>query len=163
MTTPVERIDGLTQHQRNVLAARVLKGAAFLDRRCPGWERKVRQGELDMANACRCVLGQIARALSGDTGGDYWTVTQGRARCRGFAPALESIAMSDSDTVRRGFNLGNTGPLSNEAVVWPLLNQMWLDQIRVRTRAASYQPKTPEFQQPRKPVRAAGKVTGTAR
>ena len=40
-------------------AARVAKGAAYLDEVCPVWVEHVEVNTLDMADSCRCVLGQL--------------------------------------------------------------------------------------------------------
>lgn len=37
----------------------VTRGAALLDKVRPGWHHEIKVGTLDLADSCRCVLGQI--------------------------------------------------------------------------------------------------------
>jgi len=41
------------------IAERVAAGAAWLDERKPGWERKIDLAALQIKLPCRCVLGQV--------------------------------------------------------------------------------------------------------
>lgn len=47
----------------DVLKARVLEGAAWLDETYPGWWKSIDLGLLDMADGCACVLGQVFSGL----------------------------------------------------------------------------------------------------
>ena len=42
------------------LAQRVASGAKFLDKKVPGWEKKVKRTKLVMCSNTMCVLGQLA-------------------------------------------------------------------------------------------------------
>ena len=41
------------------------RGAELLDERLPGWRKRIRPDELDMADECNCVLGQVLGGYSG--------------------------------------------------------------------------------------------------
>jgi hypothetical protein len=41
------------------IPANVKRGEAFLDEHVPGWRDKVDPSELDSADSCHCVLGQV--------------------------------------------------------------------------------------------------------
>lgn len=43
----------------STIAERVAAGAAFLDKREPGWDRRIDLDRLDLESACACVLGQL--------------------------------------------------------------------------------------------------------
>lgn len=38
----------------------IARGAAFLDRKCPGWENKIDLDSLDINNENRCILAQLS-------------------------------------------------------------------------------------------------------
>lgn len=44
---------------RYLLAECVVRGARFLDTKCPGWEKQVNVCDLDMRDDRMCVLGQV--------------------------------------------------------------------------------------------------------
>jgi hypothetical protein len=49
------------------IAQRVAAGAAWLDEHRPGWADRINLDELDLANPCKCVLGQeYGRFVLGD-------------------------------------------------------------------------------------------------
>lgn len=43
------------------IAERVAEGAAWLDRRAPGWEGRVDLATFDIEEPCLCILGQVFR------------------------------------------------------------------------------------------------------
>ncbi len=45
--------------------AAVLRGAAFLDEHTAGWDDRVSLEELDMADPCHCILGQVYSEYNG--------------------------------------------------------------------------------------------------
>ncbi len=46
-------------HDQDPIEARVARGASHLDAHLPGWERRIDLATLDLADSCRCVLGQL--------------------------------------------------------------------------------------------------------
>lgn len=53
------------------IQARVKRGAKWLDKREPGWERKVSPETLDMSLGSSCLLGQVYDDIA-DKGGRDW-------------------------------------------------------------------------------------------
>jgi hypothetical protein len=47
----------MTEHDETALA--VARGAALLDEKMPGWETRIDLTQLNLADSCRCVLGQL--------------------------------------------------------------------------------------------------------
>lgn len=45
--------------KKRAIQVRVKRGADLLDLKCPGWEKKIHLGTLDMSSATHCVLGQL--------------------------------------------------------------------------------------------------------
>jgi hypothetical protein len=41
------------------IAERVARGAALLDEKEPGWDKRIDLGKLMMWDGCRCILGQV--------------------------------------------------------------------------------------------------------
>lgn len=103
---------------------RVAQGAAWLDEHYPGWERHIDLTRLDLSDPCRCVLGQLALAITDqeivddffiqDSSPYSWLVLQQDALPR------------DKCWSDRGF-LTYTGPED-----WPLLDEAWISLIKLR-------------------------------
>jgi hypothetical protein len=75
----------------------VARGAALLDKKYPGWDRRIDMNALDMSNECACVLGQLE--------GPYWSAIErmwpdgawrGRAASHGFNLAYDINDSIDS-------------------------------------------------------------------
>lgn len=47
----------------STIAERVAAGAAFLDGREPGWDRRIDLDKLSIGSQCRCILGQLHRSF----------------------------------------------------------------------------------------------------
>lgn len=89
---------------------RVKAGAKFLDKREPGWEKKVNLKKLQMYNCFSCVLGQ--------TDSDYDSHKKG-------------LRISEDQAVRLGFQIaGNKYSLSK----FNFLTEAWKDLIRKRRK-----------------------------
>ena len=86
--------------------AEVARGAAWLDARSSGWERRVDLGRLDLTDCGECVLGHVF-------GGYYTGLNQ---------------AGYDFDPVRHGFAL----PLDTPRTTWQSLTDTWAALIKER-------------------------------
>lgn len=49
-------------------AKEVAAGAEWLDSNCPGWEREIDLGSLDISDCANCVLGQSLRTIATEKG-----------------------------------------------------------------------------------------------
>lgn len=58
--------DLLALHASYATAARVDRGAAWLDTAFPGWRDRIDADRLDLGDNCDCVLGQLLEAHRGD-------------------------------------------------------------------------------------------------
>jgi hypothetical protein len=88
----------------NNIEYRVAGGVAFLDERKPGWYNYILPWNLDMEQACKCVLGHNF--------GDFWR-------------ALTQLDISFSDAEGLGF-------VASEDENWDTLEQAWLKVIKSR-------------------------------
>ena len=94
----------------NSSAQRVAKGAAYLDRNYPGWERKVDVAILDITETDRCICGQV---ISPEYG---WAEVRMDVIQWGETAADYGFALpSDGDTwvslIKERFNTGNLSDL----------------------------------------------------
>lgn len=111
----------------DTVEARVARGAAWLDSVHPGWERRIDLASLDLADGCRCVLGQLATAAV-------------RLPLTGFSAVLDVIEAalaydfeadydhSDHWAYAHGFLVG--GP--DDPAVWAALDDAWIALIKER-------------------------------
>lgn len=112
-------------------APRVLRGAALLDEREPGWADKIVLDNLEMDDAQMCVLGQ--------TNGDYWS----HAARLGLATTTGYV---DESAVEHGFNI-NHGDIESFIesfiyldfvrdrhiqMLYSVLAGLWVEQIKAR-------------------------------
>ncbi|MGW2513634.1 hypothetical protein ACWC0A_30420 [Streptomyces scopuliridis] len=95
--------------------ARVLKGAALLDEKKPGWVDQIDLETLDVQSSSRCVTAQ----LSG-----HHDFTVGRAQ----------LGLSIDTYASYGFNAPSEEPRRRTAYV--TLNQLWRDLITERRSAS---------------------------
>lgn len=103
----------MTQEQAD---RRVVKGAAYLDRKVPGWFKKVKIGNrLLMWSSCDCVVGQLE--------GNFWLTVR---RWMGGKRTLEK---ERAWVVSRGF----WTLLEDD---YPPLRRAWVAAIRERRAAA---------------------------
>lgn len=91
--------------------ARVARGAAWLDKNEPGWEGRIDLAKLNLANGCRCVLGQLK--------GDF-TIALGILFGETWDPAGETRW-----AVAHGF-------VTEEDNEYPLLDEAWISLIKER-------------------------------
>lgn len=92
------------------LARRVVRGAALLDEKAPGWDSAVNPDELRMASSCGCVLGQAY--------GDYY---------RGQARLFLGLSRTGS-AIEHGFQIGEREPERD----YDTLARLWGYLIRRR-------------------------------
>lgn len=88
---------------------RVARGAAWLDETLPGWERRIDLAQLNLANACRCVLGQIS--------GDYWSAPWPR---------------TEMDNRHYGFVCGAPPEDQTISEAYSELDEAWISLIKER-------------------------------
>lgn len=93
---------------------RVAAGAAWLDEHEPGWERRIDLGVLELADDCRCVLGQLS----------------GRTMDEACLSPFSDYVMEygPSDTVRFGFNV----MVGGSAAAFTALDEAWISLIKSR-------------------------------
>lgn len=95
----------ITEKVRNEgIAARVARGAAWLDENMPGWEQKVDLAKLDLYNCLQCILGQVSNVRFG-----YLRIV---------------LSMGEDWAILHGFN-DHCGNMS-------LLNEAWTTLIKER-------------------------------
>lgn len=97
---------------------RVARGAAFLDRKAPGWERKIDLALLNIADTSACVCGQVFADLrEGVTGYTF-------AKIEGFF---------DSDGARElGFNVDKDLSPPAHQLELSLLAETWINLVKER-------------------------------
>lgn len=104
---------------------RVEAGVRLLDERIPGWEDRIDLDRLELASACRCVLGQLHLDQVSDPNLAY---VQGKW----------SLYLGDDEAIAGGFNIsdpnGEPGDLE-----FDLLTAAWRNRIEARrnTKAAN--------------------------
>jgi hypothetical protein len=107
--------------------AAVARGAAFLDKKCPGWELEIDLAKLDISRGDACVLGQTAHCL-----------TKGAVQSRrddSFQEALFRITRSANQVswgYKRGFCLSNAGSSRERDTAYEILRIAWSVLIRER-------------------------------
>lgn len=105
----------MTKRDLRSIAARARRGARLLDKKLPGWHRKVKITTLDISECRDCALGQAHP--SGFSAG-VWDVLEGEEKpSRVIAPRLVYFGF---DQVRGD----DYGPLT----------EAWKDEIRDRRR-----------------------------
>lgn len=99
-------------------AERVARGAALLDKRMPGWAARIDLSVLDLANECRCVLGQLW------TGDDDPYVT-----------GLRTLDLVDGGRPY-GFVTGDVGNIDDALAEYRELDELWIAEIQRRREVA---------------------------
>jgi len=94
---------------------RVARGAKLLDKKRPGWWRKVRFKDFDMAEPCHCVLGQVFKDKADDD-------------TDGYNAALPLLRLSATGGTTHGFEAESEGPAYDE------LQFAWWQEISRRRR-----------------------------
>lgn len=106
----------------STLQERVDRGAAWLDLVYPEWWTHVDLGRLQLADSCRCVLGQVFRATNA-----HWSDDSGFER---IVSLLEHAGMYEQGdgfwTSDHGFSLNET------AGSWADLDEAWIATIKAR-------------------------------
>lgn len=111
----------------DTIHTRVTRGAEFLDRVKPGWERLVDLAALDLSDGCRCVLGHVFAGEAGVfnlfmAGGEYWW--------DGYS--LGSTLLPDLmfPSALLGFN-------SDKSAEFPALDEAWISLLKSRFDSGS--------------------------
>lgn len=78
------------------IADRVAAGATYLDEHEPGWWKLIELGRLNLASGCRCVLGQLEMARTGDPWSNY-------------CDAVDRLGLADSQSAALGFECSPGG------------------------------------------------------
>jgi hypothetical protein len=113
-------------------AERVARGAALLDREYPGWHQRIDLSVLDLANSCRCILGQVYRPVAHIPGQQTsWGQEDG------YDTGTEDLNLNSGDIVDHGFDFCAEDLLlsagrSPEAL-YAELDELWIGEIRKRT------------------------------
>lgn len=92
--------------------ARAAAGAALLDRLSPGWWRHVKIRQLDIADQCNCVTGQLF--------GSYYK-------------GLDALDLGEDEAKEYGFNTFSSN--DRGSTFWAL-TRAWKDEIRKRREGA---------------------------
>ena len=127
-------------------AARVARGAAYLDKVHPTWVDEVNLDILDLASGCNCVLGQIVSATNGDPEGGYYNVAEHCPTDFGYNQALELARtvgfrqpLSRRQAVAYGFHLSKRHALlsrwTSVKAEWEGLTAEWRKLIEARRAA----------------------------
>ena len=107
----------------------VAAGAEWLDANEPGWEGRVDLAKLDLANACRCVLGQVMPEH------DY-AETMGRLHEAVRKYGLESVpgGLAHQWAVERGFNAPEelVGRYTRDFSAFRILDELWIAVVKER-------------------------------
>lgn len=106
------------------------RGAAWLDRKCPGWEDRISLDVLNLADADMCVLGQTATCILGpeayrrDEEGElygYWRVHR-----------AERWTVRGDEQVCLGFDVPHGGTFAEGDTRYEMLTIAWRQLIRER-------------------------------
>lgn len=108
---------------------RVAAGAALLDRRYPGWARRIHTGRLDMGDACACILGQLED--------DFWSAIAKlwpeRQAIRGAV--LNLVESQQMIAIRHGFNTSSANEddwSATDDAEFQWLQEAWIEAIADR-------------------------------
>jgi hypothetical protein len=116
------------------LKRRVEKGATLLDEKRPGWWRKIKVTDLDVADTRRCILGWAFQDALTASFSD-----------NGYDKGLEFLWPDKNDdqveklSVQHGFDRDYTHPhvtFQGGMDVWDMLGALWSDEVRARRRAS---------------------------
>ena len=112
--------------EQKVLAQRVKRGAALLDKKMPKWFTSIDLTMLDMESPNACILGQSG-SYNGDT---YWEVGE----------KLKVIIRHDwvggetnqSKAITHGFNIENSGGQKSISKSYSMLAELWAVEVALR-------------------------------
>jgi hypothetical protein len=115
-----------TDHERRVeraqriVARRAVKGAAWLDRRRPGWQDRIDTSALDLGSASYCIVGQMVRQGTRDE--EDLDVQLAEEMGSAYPPGL-------------GFDIGPDAPWNHHLPyhqIYSMLTEAWLAEIAKR-------------------------------
>ena len=92
--------------------ARVVKGAALLDARIPGWHERVNIQTLNLAGCKNCIIGQVI--------GDYCDAVD-----------IDASLRKTDVRMAHGFT-ANSGTAFGQKETWRRLESAWVDAIAAR-------------------------------
>ncbi len=112
---------------RVTLEPRVERGAVLLDDKVPGWADEVDLNVLELANACKCILGQLADTIVAALSMGA-SVPRASGRYNSAGEALFGDAWWPSDVAAdHGFELA-----SIVAGGYDALDELWIEAIQAR-------------------------------
>lgn len=100
---------------------RATKGAAFLDEKNPGWCKKIKLEELELANGDHCVLGQL-----------YGTYVKGGELLFSTSLEDEGFGKLNHHGSRYGFFTSTHSSLDDNHQVYDILQEQWIKEIQKR-------------------------------
>lgn len=112
--------------------AAAARGAAWLDKKCPGWELEINLADLDLGEGDRCILGQTAHCI-----------TKGKVQSRtpdSYCDTLERLTRTNRWAQGYGFYVSAPWPDSmshasyeaEETARYEMLTIAWSTLIRER-------------------------------
>ncbi len=101
----------MNKRQNDKIVRAAARGAKWLDKRLPGWSRKVKRRKVRMEDDCGCILGQI--------GGSFSTM-------------VDELDLDLDQTIRYGFMLDDDMRPLDEP--WKDLTDAWRDELKSRPR-----------------------------
>ncbi len=114
-------------HDQDPTEARVARGASHLDAHLPGWERRIDLAILDLADSCRCVLGQLYAQVPRDhIANIHWTCTP---YSHGAVCVPDAIG-EDVDNFAYDHGFEAWGPDTRGE--YALLDEAWITLIKAR-------------------------------
>lgn len=113
---------------------RVRRGVKFLNEHRRGWVWDIQTSRLDLNDAERCVLGQLAQQASNGDKNFYDLIdVEFEDGC-----VIPQLAMGDEEAIKRGFTLTFDDDEGVDAEqpgsAWAMLNSMWLEEIRAERK-----------------------------
>lgn len=143
MTLDELRLLELGQHAWGNSRTRARRGALYLDRVMPDWYGRVRLRELNLGDACRCVLGQIFDDAHSELMKTLVpTDFTDDALDSGFALGFEALFSTDDSlppihaSVMFGFDYGDGDNYACRTRDWKALTAAWTREIKIRAAAS---------------------------
>ena len=111
----------------STIEERVAKGAALMDEKVPGWERKIDTASLDMGQCPRCVIGQVLGI--NETLPYLYQMSEFAEKCQSLG--LEFGGYDDNGIEDHGFDV------SDDDDEYAVLGTAWLAEIARRLNSTT--------------------------